>query len=283
MKHFNQHILGITIRSLCVVYGLSHSHETIAKNRACLTQAHTQLEIIYCDIINKDPRAPLPSLSDFKKNSPRVQHLILKREADKQRISLPTIKKKKTTLNKSTPAKLKSSKKKSRPNIPPQITSSNNIKHCQLNKSLIRCAESTFSLAGNKTLKTLKHDALSKENTLNLPHRQSPSYAEKSDFNYLSDAYPIYINKMIQIGLADATMSFTKFAAIYWQNKLNGESFEGRFKEMYEKLKTERKQNSSRSRYRENHPNSIAQCMYLNSHIIVCDDISQNWVYLTNQ
>ncbi|WP_096086327.1 hypothetical protein [Agaribacterium haliotis] len=153
------------------------------------------------------------------------------------------------------------------------------LEHCKLNEAQIRCPDARFQLLSNQKNKQLKADAFSAGNQLIFPARHSSSYQQATDHQYLSDIYPHYIDKMLMIGLADSTMSFTKFAMVYGQSKQDKQDFVERFQYMYNKLKIEKSQNGVKARYRNNHPQSIAQCMMLGEKLVVCDDVKQNWVY----
>ena len=74
-------------------------------------------------------------------------------------------------------------------------------------------------------------------------------------------------------------MSFSKFAATYDDAKRYRLNFSQRFSKMFELLKSEKKTIGIKARYNEDYPQSMSQCMRLDSSIVICDNIHQNWVY----
>lgn len=229
----------------------------------CNEQAQTALEQSYCEITTKSPTHQLPTLEDFRKNPPNIQKLLLKRDAEKYGISLPKtpIKKQKPTAQHDKGFRLSS------------------IASCELKQHHITCKEKYYQLQTNKRNSQLKASSFSSHNELLFQRKSDPAFEKASDYHYLSHIYPYYISKMLELGLADATMSFSKFANIYWQNKLEGVDFVERFQFMYSQLKLEKSRNEIKSRYRNNYPESLAFCMKLNEEIITCDNVNQNWVY----
>lgn len=64
--------------------------------------------------------------------------------------------------------------------------------------------------------------------------------------------------------------------------KRNG-NFASRFTEMFELLKKEKATNAVRRRYGNEIPQSLDQCMVISTRIVVCDNITKNWVYRSDQ
>lgn len=235
----------------------------------CLEQAEKPLEKTFCNIRAAGGLQNLGSLTEFKNNPANIQRLLIKREAKKFGIALPP--------KESSPAQARSNRQTATPPLTPKVQAS--LKHCSLIQATINCGASQYALVVNKKNNQLKSKAFSQHNTLSLPTKQDTPFKQESDYRYLSHIYPIYIYKMLELGLGDSTMSFTKFAAVYWQNKMEELDFVERFETVYNKLKLEKSRNQIRSRYQNNYPNNIHQCMRLDNKIIVCDDMKQNWVY----
>lgn len=277
-------------------------------SKACFQEASTELEKLYCTIQLKGGGKTLPLFSEFKRNNHTTQRLLLKREARAFDLSLPEARAK----NKKKPEDIKPSQfRSSAIHAPSTPKNSNNkirterrksnggiaIGSCLLERETIQCNNRQYVLQTNIPLKLLPHKVLGEENTLNLPKPNSNEAQGPDLVRYLSRVYPLYIEKMLALGLADSTMSFTKFHAIYQQSKTQKQSFSERFSAMYELLKKERRRQSIQARYRENFPNSIEQCMSLSTRgfgktapnvvsnkptktaLIVCDNIHQNWIY----
>ena len=230
-----------------------------------MAQSTTPLQNSYCDVKKASRSATLPNFEDFKKNTDNVQRLLLKREAERYGVVLPA----------ETPAPREIERNDSS-NIAHRLPS---LKQCELNSERIACEKEYYALAVNQKNNQLKAEAFSSYNELRLPRKEETNFATESDYRYLSHIYPDYIYKMLEIGLGDSTMSFTKFATVYWQSKMEGLDFSERFRTVYNQLKLEKSQNQIRPRYTSSFPADIHQCMRLDAKIIVCDDMTKNWVY----
>lgn len=301
----DNHFMYSAIAGLIISFTIQVTvvHPTFANERTsnCHSQAQTDLENSYCDIVSKKPNANLPVFLDFKKNDPKMQYLLLKSPAKKLRITLPKPK----SMKKKNPVKTEISSDNIE-KISPQIRVQNNIHHatpdsqrkpadttphiisqpqtrglsrCTLSTHDIQCAKKRYQRVLNKPNHQLSKNALTSHNTLTLPQKSSSSYQSLTDNRYLSTVYAHYIHKMLEIGLGDGTMSFTKFAAIYESNKQSTNNFSQRMSKMYEFLKLDKKNNAIQSLYNNNQPASIDACMTLSKTIIICDNKYQNWVY----
>lgn len=261
---------------------LSNTPSVFADSKACFAQAETPIHDAYCEIRRRDPSIELPPMGEFKTNPSQIQRLLIKRPAQRLGIALPAESLSDATqLSGTTPA----------PNpapiapAPRREPSQNNKKenfsfaNCAMSAARIECGRELYRLQVNLKNNQLRAEAFSKENQLRFPIKSETSFANESDYRYLSHLYPTYIRKMLDLGLGDSTMSFTKFATVYWQAKMNGENFHERFRQMYNQLKIEKSQNAVRARYRDNYPVDLHQCMRLDADIIVCDDMTQNWIY----
>lgn len=259
----------------------------------------TELEKVYCQIKAKGKGDELPDYPAFRRNTSQTQALLLKRPARKLGIELPD-----QTSNRPS-AMVKAPVIQSQepdPDAPvsvstrPAVTDARALEtrraeakkpttanllldNCLLDDEVIICGTRHYELQTNIVNKHLAQGALGPGNKLMLPERQDPAFAAGSDHDYLSQTYVNYIEKMMMIGLADATMSFTKYVATWEDALANGSDFPQRFAQMYELLKQERQSNAVRSRYNNNFPDSIKQCMSLGANLIVCDNIVQNWIY----
>lgn len=259
--YLSQHIVHCLLAATACLGHFTHAS-------TCLEQAEKPLENSFCEIRAAGGLKNISSLAEFKKNPPNIQRILLKRDAKKLGIPLP---------EKGSTTTASDTSQKTQAPLTQKVQPS--LKHCNLNQSAVDCGASQYALVGNIKNNQLQSKAFSPNNKLGLPQKKETPYNLESDYRYLSYIYPKYIYKMLELGLGDSTMSFTKFAAVYWQNKMEGLDFVERFEFMYNKLKVEKSQNQIKSRYRENYPNNIHQCMRLDDKIIVCDDMKQNWVY----
>ena len=274
------------------------SHDTLS---TCLSQSRSELEEAFCNIQTKKPNNNLPSFNDFQNNPPDMQYLLLKSLARKLNIQL-------SKPTRPQPPKAKQETKdqevenqniqekavvKLTPTIRSNIVSSeepkvqhtqphNNPKkmqHCKLDKLWIHCNEIHYKLVTNKTNTDLEKNALSESNKMNIRDRNTKELNDISNIKYLSKTYPVYIHKMLSIGLGAGTMSFTKYASIYEASEKNQQNFSERMETMFGFLKTDKRGNAIQSRYDTLLPEKINWCMPLDDMLIVCDNIHKNWIY----
>ncbi|VUD51992.1 hypothetical protein TDB9533_01541 [Thalassocella blandensis] len=266
--------------------------------KQCQQEAKSQMEISYCAILEKAGPSGLPNFHQFRQNPAKMQKLLLKNPARKAGIELPE----EVSSNSQSPLKptpvitappepapsstaTSHSPQQDRKQLDSMTfpntgnstgtASSTALAGCSLNQTEIVCDKGTYNLQSNLTLQQLTPDVLTDENRLEFPDRQ----ANESILQYLSRVYPLYIEKMLLLGLGDTTMSFTKFNAMFHETVKQGLSFKRRFRDMYELLKKERKTQAIKARYNDLLPESINNCMPLNAQIITCDNVKQNWVY----
>lgn len=273
--------------SVILCFCTSEAHAIAVKE--CEREAKRPLEIAYCELVKLGAGHALPDFYNFRRNPESTQRLFLKSAANRSGITLPKIEEHQGSVSpltipapvieqnvtqKNTPAKTSESKNLT-PNQYSNNSQENRLRRCSLIQDQISCAAERYFLAINVPVDYLNKNALTDRNHL--------AFREKSDqesiLQYLSHLYPVYIEKMLHIGLGDSTVSFTKFNAIYEESIKQGENFVKRFQKMYDLLKNERQTNAVKQRYQENYPNNIENCMRLNAHLIVCDNVEQNWVY----
>lgn len=250
----------------------------------CDFQPKTELEEVYCELEDRGAGQGLPNIFEFRKNPPRTQALLLKKPAQRLGINMPSPDNTKSTPPPERPVATTEpvTTKKREPARETDTADSlitNVLADCQLSRARIVCGSETYILQTNLQNRQLSTHALDEKNRLLVPARNASEYRDRSVQYYLSSIYPYYLEKMLEIGLGDATMSYTKFAATYDDITQRGESFTGRFAKMYELLKTERKSNAVKARYNNNFPALISQCMRASRALLVCDDVQQNWIY----
>ena len=270
-------------------------HNTLS---TCLSQSHSELEKAYCKIQEKKPNNNLPAFDDFQNNPPNMQYLLLKGPARKLNIQLPKpihskppevtqeiedqeLNTQELIVVKLTPV--------IRSNIvsPKVLTIEHTQSHdkpkkmqdCKLDNLWIRCNEVNYTLVTNKNNSELEEDALSENNKMNIRERNNEELTDTSSIKYLSKTYPVYIHKMLSIGLGAGTMSFTKYASVYEASEKNQQNFSERMETMFGFLKTDKRGNTIKSRYDTLLPEDITWCMPLDDTLIVCDNINKNWVY----
>lgn len=248
----------------CTILSLMFA-ATITSANECNFTPQTELENLYCQVSQTHPKPNLVNIYEFRKNPPKVQKLILKPHLKKMGLALPQ-------RERSHKADVKTTKQAD------QHISNSQLSDCSLTGNTILCHRNTYTLLTNKSNNELSPLALSKSNRLDLPEKNSPIYTGKSDQEYLSSIYPHYLEKMIGIGLAEVTMTFTKFVATYRTIIAEKKSFSTRFETMYEFLKKDKKHNRIE---RNTRPITITieQCYFAGRQLIVCDDVNQNWLF----
>lgn len=96
---------------------------------------------------------------------------------------------------------------------------------------------------------------------------------------YLEQSYLQYIDKMVSIGLAGVTMSYTKFHHFYDEASKSGTSFPDRMAAMFEYLKKDKQALAVDTRGHASGPDSLSACYQLDDEYIICDDVATNWIY----
>ncbi len=252
--------------ALC--FGFLHSGHGFAAV-VCEPQANTPYESAFCRVKQSAHGKGLPSLADFRRNSQKMQYLLLRKPAAKLGLKL---------LPPADNASPKASKKSvDRPVLPQQSTRSSapvEITQCSTAVDHIRCGQRIFTRLQNQSNKHLRPGALSKSNRLLL----SPSGVNSDEAAYLLAAYVQYLNKMNSIGLAGSTSSYSAFAHTYYEHQRNGSDFVERYRSMFELLKQDKK-NIGVSQRTPTRPPGWQECERLNSELIACYSSGINLVY----
>lgn len=236
------------------------------KYSACFNQAETYYEQIYCEIKAKDPGVSLPSFIDFKKNNEQMQALLLKRKAEALNINFTMPKKNNAVSRKNEKVDASTAKLDST--------------DCQYLERTIKCHDGDFSIVGNKSNSVLKLGALGSENKLGLDTFTGDRNNKTQVLDYLTKSYTRYIEKMLDIGLAGATMSFTKFYYIFHDLSDQGVDFQQRFETMYAYLKVDKRSLGVAEDINAIQDLTIAHCSRLKNNMFTCDNVTTNRVYI---
>jgi len=266
---------------------------TASADEACLASAQSDLERLYCEVVERGGGAGLPSVVDFKRNDPQVQALLLKRPAARLGLKVPAP----GSDSKGSPAKFAGKTSASPAGNWPEARADSSgdqrlvapviaapdrsLAKCRLQGEVILCPGRRFELATNKTNRELMPGVLEDGNTLSLPSFEGDRSDEEAVRRYLSDAYDIYIPKMLAIGLAGTTMSFTAFHNAFHSIEDGGVDFAQRLEQTYHLLKQDKKTLAVKARYHDELPESVNLCVEINRDIVVCDNVGTNWVYVT--
>lgn len=256
---------------------------------ACTASAQSELERLYCDIMAQGEGGSLPSRADFKRNDPQVQALLLRRPAARLGLDVPV------PGSDSGPSPAKSaapaagkwpesradSRGGQRSAAPVNRTAERSLAKCQLQGEALLCPGRRFELATNQNNRELLPGVLDDSNTLSLPSFEGDRNDDEAVRRYLSDAYDIYIPKMLAIGLGASTMSFTAFHNAFHSIEDGGVDFAERLEQTYHLLKQDKKTLAVKARYHDELPDNINLCTEINRDIVVCDNVGKNWVYVT--
>lgn len=95
---------------------------------------------------------------------------------------------------------------------------------------------------------------------------------------YLVNAYAIYLEKMMAIGLGAATMSYAKFHFFFYDISEKGISFSERFETLYHYLKKDKKVLPIRD---VSAPDSLdpGQCEQLSTVLLACNAGQRNYLF----
>lgn len=244
---------------------------------ACGDSAVTELEKLYCQVKAKGEGAGLPRFDDFRRNPPQTQQLLLKRPVKRAGLVMP-----KMVGSKVIAPKIATNKpNNARSSVPINTQVLASIKHCNLEVTGIQCGQIRYGLLDNQANKKLVGNALGTENQLQLP--PVPDYTSNLELHhYLQRAYAQYLHKMQMIGLAGATLSYSKFYYIFDEVSQQQQDFVQRFADMYTYLKKD-KSTIAVVRAHKNKPlPKLASCEPIEGqglHFIVCDKKGANWVY----
>ncbi len=249
----------------------------------CLSMTQTKMEKIFCNVKAKGKGKHLPDLFEFRQNSLQVQALLLKRPAAAIGLSLPETEKKTPHPKKAEVKKTEDKKEKGGSQTAKATTKATNnnasLKNCTLNQSHIQCPTMAYRFIKNKPNSKLKKSALHESNRLKLNQHKKDTKDTVGLHAYLSESYRLYINKMLEIGLGESTMTFTKFYHTFQHTQANNIRFAERFEEMFQFLKIDKKTMSISTKGPKFYPKTINECAPLSSDIIVCDDGKTNWLY----
>ena len=276
------HVL-VSVLPICLLGLLCLACPALAQSqKACLEQARSELEKVFCEVKTSRHGRALPALHDFRRNPPQTQILLLKRPAARLGLVLPKFK---PTSRKKPASKLSTQSSPKKREVKPDARLSHGrlTGMCALQGRELTCGGARYRLANNLSNKNLQSGALTAMNRLVMPAYQGDVQDGAAVQQYLGSVYPLYLQKMLDIGLGASTMSFTKFFHTFVEVKRLGAPFAKRMASMYEHLKKDKQTIASRSRYGKPYPDDLNQCDAIGHRFIVCDDVKHNWVYVKAQ
>lgn len=257
----------------------------------CAASARTALEHAYCDVVAAGGGQGLPRFEDFRRNTPRVQVLLLKRPARRVGVAVPegagnapTTKPadvpSTTTAPSSLPARPAAVSGEQAEPEPPADPVTPGLARCQLAGDRIDCPDRRFQLARNQPNHRLAEGVLAAGNRLGLATYQGDPDDEAALRRYLSDAYDRYIHKMLGIGLGGVTLSFTEFYHGYHRHQASGVEYAQRLEHTFQLLKQDKRTRAVPARLSASLPEDLAFCDTIAATVVVCDGGSENWVFV---
>lgn len=268
----------MTTRGLALLLGacMGSAHAAGAVDSACMEGAKTELEELYCKVVSEGQGAGLPSPTDFKRNDPQVQALLLRRPAGRLGLEVP---------NPGAPAAPESPPSQAAPKPAPAESEdgpgSGLLAECRLEGQRITCLQRHFDLATNQPNSKLAAGVLEPDNRLGLSPFRGNRDDEEAVRRYLSGAYDRYIPKMVDIGLGANTMSFTAFHNAFHTLEGGGVDFARRMEHTFTLLKQDKKNLAVKASYHDELPEDLSLCSVINRDIIVCDNVGTNWVFVS--
>ena len=151
---------------------------------------------------------------------------------------------------------------------------------CSLQEQRITCHKALFIQTGNRSNRSITKAALSQQNMMGLsPYVGKPN--DQGAINtYLFTAYVRYLEKMLEIGLGGATMSYTKFYTLFHDLLEKEVDFASRFETMYDFLKKDKNEIGVSETIEPIQHLSIKNCIQLTQQMFTCDNRYRNAIYL---
>ncbi len=272
MRHRNSVLCGVLLIA-CVAASRANTQAE------CTEFARTDLERLYCQINAKAPGIVPGTLGEFRKNPPGTQRLLLQRPAARLGLALPHTspagrsppKPARIDSPPETAPQAQAPKAPTAPAVPPAAATS--LENCHLRERSIVCGPRQFHRLTNLPNQRLPEGALGPENRLELGPATSPEAL------YLERSYREYVDRMVSIGLAGVTMSYTKFHHFYAEAARSGTSFAERMAGMFEYLKKDKQALAVDSRGDRAGPATLSACYRLDDEYIICDNVATNWIY----
>lgn len=260
----------------------------------CFLSAATYYEQVYCELQAKGEARDLPPFHQFKRNDENIQAVLLKRPAERARINLP-------------PPKKKSPKAASSSRVAPRLVpvSGSDALHtgslgtladqshalseaatsgstgCELTENFIHCGEGIrYQLVGNRLNHRLADTALTDDNRMALPIFAGDAADANAVNRYLGSTYRQYIEKMHEIGLAGATLTYSKFYFLFYDLQEKGLNFSQRFETMYGFLKKDKATMGVSENRVADQQLQIADCDSLSDQLWVCSRAGRNYLYV---
>ena len=215
-------------------------------DRFCFLLAQNYYEQLYCEIVALGRGEDLPSLHDFRNNDELTQALALKQPARRAGIEVKLPNSGAAASTPTAPSAVAPSNQSMGRESPvtsvlgPIATSAQSASQCELTGSTFRCGEHRFAFVANRRNSELAEDVFAAANRMALPGFEGDLSSPVAVDAYLARAYPRYLDRMMALGLGEATMTYGKFAAIFYDVTGKGVDFSSRMETMYRYLKKDK-------------------------------------------
>ena len=195
----------------------------------CFAKAKTYYEQLYCELKSRGYGSKLPGFYDFQRNDEMTQALLLKGPARSLGVALamPEVDRRVEPLVAVSA---------------PTATASRSMGDCYIKGALIVCGNRVFHYRANQLNSALGSRALDESNSMAIVEFPGSYTDDLAVTRYLMASYEHYLDKMLVIGLAEATMAYGTFAYLFNDLHDKGVSFSGRFEKMYFYLKQDKRQ-----------------------------------------
>lgn len=271
----------------------------VLQAEACEPAPGNEYEKVYCQLKRSGRGEGLPSLYDFRKNSPLMQALLLKKPAERAGISLQIPKRINTeTVDRQADLLLAPelppveapvtvrpapSARDDMDGIAPRIVVetrviSDPLTGCALKDFELNCEGARYRLVTNQANQQLPEGALSETNRLNLPVNSGQDRDA-----YLQQAYGRYLDGMVHIGLGASTMSYTKFVHLYDHLAAQKLNFVERFETMYHFLKEDKSNIGVTTKPVIAQGFTTQYCSDVRPELLACEHRNENYLFLKLQ
>ncbi|WP_166165269.1 hypothetical protein [Pseudomaricurvus alcaniphilus] len=153
---------------------------------------------------------------------------------------------------------------------------------CSWQAAHIVCAGEVFRFAANRRNDALAAAALSEANSMDLPAFSGNIEDASEVQRYLEAAFVRYVHKMIEIGLAESTLSFAKFQYIFYDISARGVSFSRRFDTMYKYLKRDKARLQVAISQGPGASLKLAACQRRGATLVSCVVANKHYVFVTS-
>jgi len=259
----SQIIIIATSLLLCLSGSIGHAKEF------CFSMAESYYEQIYCEIQSAGHGDRLPSFRDFQNNEPITQALLLKRPASRSGIEM-VMPQKKSSAGSSLA-------------ITPPVAAPVNLPGCRLEGQQMVCGAQPYVATGNIGNSSLESGVLEAANQLGIPSVVEAMGLGITEADYLMDAYRIYLEKMLGIGLSGATFSYAKFAYFFRDANERGINFAERLETMFHYLKQDKRRIGVVESLPDTSTVDMPRCHRVGRRIIVCPGGRKNLVFVATK